>query len=321
MLQNPPNCGILNPYRLKGGVALFTCSLCPHRCAARRDETVGEGRCGLPATVTVARAALHHGEEPCISGDDPHRGSGTVFFGGCTLSCAFCQNHTISRSPAVGAPIGAAVDAAALADIFRRLCDSGAYNINLVTPTPHLTVIREALTLFLPPVPVVYNTSGYERVETLRSLEGLVDVYLPDFKYADGALAAALSAAPDYPEAAEAAIREMARQTGALRLDEHGIAQRGTVVRHLVLPGHTRNSMRCLEILSTIPDIQVSLMFQYTPMADIPGFPALSRRVTARECDKVWDYLLELGLTDGYVQSRDSAGTEMIPSFDLTGVT
>ena len=291
---------------------MFTCSLCPHRCAAVRDETHGEGRCALPSVTTVARAALHHGEEPCISGE---RGSGTVFFGGCTLSCAFCQNHAISRTAA-----GRAVTPERLADIFRELVAAGAHNINLVSPTPHLVTIPEALSLYRPPVPVVYNSGGYERVETLRSLEGLVDVYLPDFKYADPSLAAALSGAPDYPAVAEAAIREMVRQTGSLTLDEHGIAVRGTVVRHLVLPGHTRNSLACLDTLAAIPDIHVSLMFQYTPMRDIDGFPALSRRVTQRECDKVWDYLLSLGLTDGYVQTRDSAGTAMIPAFDLTGV-
>ncbi len=291
---------------------MFRCSLCPHRCAAVRDDTHGEGRCSLPSTATVARAALHFGEEPCISGE---HGSGTVFFGGCTLSCAFCQNHEISRTAA-----GRAVTPERLADIFRELVAAGAHNINLVSPTPHLVTVRRALTLYRPPVPVVYNSGGYERVETLRSLEGLVDVYLPDFKYADGDLAMALSGAADYPTAAEAAVREMVRQTGPLDLDGDGIARRGTIVRHLVLPGHTRNSLRCLDVLATVPDIQVSLMFQYTPMRDIEGYPSLSRRVTQRECDKVWDYLLALGLTDGYVQTRDSAGTEMIPSFDLTGV-
>ncbi len=294
---------------------MFVCSLCPHRCGAVRDEAGGQGRCGLPSTPTVARAALHRGEEPCISGDDPARGSGTVFFGGCTLTCAFCQNHAISRTAA-----GRTVSAERLADIFRELVEAGAWNINLVSPTPHLPLIREALERYRPPVPIVYNSGGYERVDTLRSLEGLVDVYLPDFKYADGALAAALSGAAEYPEVAEAAIREMVRQTGPVTLDENGIARRGTIVRHLVLPGHTKDSLRCLTRLAAIPAIYVSLMFQYTPMGDVPGYPELSRRVTQRECDKVWDHLLALGLTDGYVQTRDSAGTEMIPAFDLSGV-
>ncbi len=295
----------------------FVCSLCPHRCRAVRDEEKGGGRCGLPTTALLTRAALHRGEEPCISGHDAARGSGTVFFGGCTLSCVFCQNHTISCGPT-----GLPVDSERLADIFRQLVAQGAYNINLVSPTPYVPTIRRALLHYRPPVPVVYNCGGWERVETLRSLEGLVDVYLPDFKYASDTLAIELSGAPDYTATALRAIREMARQTGPVVLDEHGIALRGTVVRHLVLPGHTNDSLRCLEYLSEeLPQgCYVSLMFQYTPMGDVPGHPELSRRLTARECDKVWQRLLQLGLTDGYVQSRDSAGTAMIPPFDLTGV-
>lgn len=291
---------------------MLHCSLCPHRCGALRDEAHGDGHCGLPETARVARAALHHGEEPCLTGDDPARGSGTVFFSGCTLTCAYCQNREISRRS-----VGKVMDADRLAATFRELVEAGAHNINLVSPTPYVPVIRRALRQYRPPVPVVYNCGGYERVETLRALEGLVDVYLPDMKYADGELAAALSGAPDYPTVAMAAIREMVRQTGRMVLNEQGLALRGTMVRHLVLPGHTRNSLRCLELLRTVPDIYVSLMLQYTPMDDVPGEPALSRRVTRREGDKVWDYLLELGLTDGYVQSPDSAGTEMIPTFNV----
>ncbi len=275
----------------------------------------GVGRCALPASVVVARAALHHGEEPCISGDDPARGSGTIFFGGCTLSCSFCQNRDISRGA-----VGRAVSVERLAEIFRELVEQGAHNINLVSPTPYVPMIREACALYRPPVPIVYNCGGYERVETLRSLDGIVDVYLPDYKYAEGDLAAALSGAPDYPEVADAAIREMVRQTGRVTVDEQGIARRATIVRHLVLPGHTRNSIAVLERLAEIPDIYVSLMFQYTPMGEVAGFPELSRRVTQRECDKVFDRLVTLGLHDGYVQSRESAGVAMIPAFDLTGV-
>lgn len=295
----------------------MVCSLCPRRCGAKRTAQSGNGWCGLPDTALVARAALHRGEEPCISGDDPQRGSGTVFFAGCTLACAFCQNHTISRGVA-----GAAVSAARLAEIFAELVAEGAHNINLVSPTPYVPVIREALLRYRPPVPVIYNTSGYERVQTLRTLDGLVDVYLPDYKYADTSLSQALSGAADYPEVAMSAISEMVRQTGPVALDEQGLIRRGTVVRHLVLPGHTANSMACLTRLAEVlpQGCYVSLMFQYTPMGDVAGFPALSRRVTARECDKVWEHLLALGLTDGYVQSRDSAGVAMIPSFDLTGV-
>lgn len=293
---------------------MFLCSLCPHECRAVREETGGAGRCALPSTALVARAALHFGEEPCISGT---RGSGTVFFGGCTLSCVFCQNRAISRSAA-----GAAVSPARLADIFRELEQQGAHNINLVSPTPYVPVIREALSLYRPPIPVVYNSSGFERVETLRSLEGLVDVYLPDFKYASDALGQALSGCVGYPETALAAVAEMARQTGPVVTDGDGMARRGTIVRHLVLPGHTNDSLRCLEALARVlpRGCYVSLMFQYTPMDEVAGHPELSRRLTARECDKVWRHTLELGLTDGYVQSREAAGEQMIPAFDLTGV-
>ena len=294
------------------GVLIVVCSLCPRMCAAERNETEGRGACGLPSVAHVARAALHFGEEPCISGE---RGSGTVFFGGCTLACAFCQNREISRTAA-----GLPVSAERLAAIFEELEAQGAHNINLVSPTPWVATIRKALELRRPTVPVVYNSSGYERVETLRSLEGLIDVYLPDVKYADDALALSLSGVPNYVETATAAVAEMVRQTGRVQFDEQGIALRGTIVRHLVLPGHTNDSLRVLERLSQIDDIFVSLMFQYTPMDEIDGHRELSRRLTQRECDKVFDRLVALGLTDGYVQSRESAGVAMIPVFDGTGV-
>ena len=283
---------------------MFTCTLCPRNCAAVRDESRGNGFCGLPETALIAHTMLHQGEEPCFGT------AGAVFFGGCTLRCAYCQNHKISRT-AVGTP----TDADALAAVLRRLVETGADVIDLVSPTPYLPTVIEALRRYRPPVPVVYNTSGYERVETLRALEGLVDIYLPDFKYATPTLSASLSAAPDYPAIAEAAIREMVRQTGAVQLNEAGYMTRGTLVRQLVLPGHTRESMAVLDILATIPDIWVSLMCQYTPVADVAGFPTLSRRVTQREYDKVCDHLLALGLTDGYVQDRTSATTTYIPSF------
>ena len=292
----------------------FTCSLCPHRCRALRTAGFGQGVCSLPYTPLVARAALHKGEEPCISGTV---GSGTVFFAGCTLQCAFCQNHTISRGAA-----GKAVTPHRLADIFRELVQQGAHNLNLVSPTPYVPVIREALKLYTPPVPVVYNTGGYERVETLRSLEGLVNIYLPDFKYVSADLAGALSGAADYAEHATLAVREMIRQTGPMVLDSRGLAVRGTMVRHLVLPGHTNESLRVIDRLTEwLPDgLWVSLLFQYTPVLPVTGHPELSRRLTKRECSKVWNYLLDHGFTDGYVQGRESAGTAMIPLFDGTGV-
>ena len=218
--------------------------------------------------------------------------------------------------------MGKAVSAARLADIFRELVAQGAANINLVTPTHYVAVIREALALYRPPVPIVYNTGGYERVETLRTLEGLVDVYLPDLKYMSSDLSAALSGAADYAAYACPAILEMARQTGPFVIDERGLAVRGTMVRHLVLPGHTAESKKVIDWMAAhLPKgVFVSLLFQYTPMGAVDGYPSLSRRLTARECDKVWNYLIDAGLTDGYVQQRDSAGTEMIPLFDGTGV-
>ncbi len=291
----------------------FVCSLCPRRCGALRTETEGHGFCRMPATPVLARAALHFGEEPCLSGGG---GSGTVFFSGCPLRCGFCQNHEISR-----APVGKAVSSSRLADIFRELVAQGAANINLVNPTHYAKVIREALALYRPPVPVVYNSGGYERVETLRSLEGLVDVYLPDLKYVSPALAGALSGASDYPDFACAAVLEMARQTGPAQVDQRGLLTRGTMVRHLVLPGHTAQSIAVIDWLSAhLPHGSlVSLLFQYTPMGAMDGFPELSRRLTKRECDKVWQHLANTTL-EGYVQDRESAGTEMIPHFDMTGV-
>ncbi|HIZ20375.1 MAG TPA: radical SAM protein [Firmicutes bacterium] len=268
----------------------------------------------MPSVPVLARAALHTGEEPCISGT---RGSGAVFFSGCPLGCVYCQNEPISRGR-----FGKAVTPARLADIFRELEAQGAHNINLVNPTHFVPAILEALEQYRPAVPVVYNSSGYERVETLRRLEGAVDVYLPDLKYADSGLAARLSGAPDYFDYAAPAILEMARQTGPMALDGEGIARRGTLIRHLLLPGHTRNTIAVLDWLrDNKPDgVWLSLMFQYTPVNPEPPDPALARRVTARECRKVWDALLERGLTDGYVQDRASATTAYIPEFDLTGV-
>ncbi len=291
-----------------------SCTLCPRRCGVSRADNRTLGGCGVTATARVARAALHFGEEPCISGT---RGSGTVFFAGCPLHCRFCQNRSISQEG-----FGKEVSPARLADIFRELETSGAHNINLVSATQFVPILRQALALYKPSVPIVYNCGGYERVETLQTLEGLVDVYLPDFKYIDNALGLALSGVPDYAERATEAVLEMVRQTGPMQLDEDGIATRGTMVRHLVLPGHTRHSMAVLDHLAaTLPHgTFVSLLFQYTPMGDVEGFPTLSRRVTPRERDKVFDYMLACGLTDGYAQEAGSASKGYIPEFDLTGV-
>ena len=291
------------------------CTLCPRRCGARRGPDAGNGRCGMGADAVVARAALHFWEEPCISGT---RGSGAVFFTGCPLGCVTCQNYSISAEKAVGKR----VSAKELSEIFRKLEEQGAHNINLVTPTHFVPAILEAISIRKPSVPVVYNCGGYETVETLKLLEGAVDIYLPDFKYIEPELAAALSDAPGYPEQAKAAVLEMVRQTGPAVYDEDGLLRRGTVVRHLILPGHTKNSVAVLEWLAkNLPEkVPVSLMAQYVPCGRASEFPPLGRVITKREYEKVQNRLFELGL-DGYVQERTSASRKYIPPFDLSGVS
>lgn len=295
-------------------MTLEHCTLCPRRCGAKRSSLSGNGRCGVGADAVVARAALHFWEEPCISGT---RGSGAVFFTGCPLGCIFCQNYAISRKK----QIGKTVSPDRLAQIFENLTAQGAHNINLVTPTHFVPAILEALSIHRPTVPVVYNCGGYESLETLKLLEGHVDIYLPDFKYAEGSLAAELSDAPDYPETAEIAIREMIRQTGPAEYDADGIMTHGTIVRHLILPGHTKNSIAVLDWLAqNLPEgVPVSLMAQYVPCGRAAEFPPLDRRITKREYEKVQDHLFSLGL-DGYVQERESASKSYIPPFDLSGV-
>ncbi len=285
------------------------CMLCPRLCGVER--AAGKtGFCGAPALPVVARAARHDWEEPCISGS---RGSGAVFFSGCNLGCVYCQNREISRSIR-----GKPLDAPALRELFARLRDSGVHNINLVTATPYADVIAEALEV-PPGIPVVWNCGGYERVETLRMLEGKIDVYLPDMKYADDHLAKELSGAGDYFEIADAAIREMVRQTGPCRIDDEGLLQRGVLVRHLVLPGFLANSKDVLEwFADAFPKgaAMLSLMAQYTPN----GFGGPERRLREEEWREVTDYLYMLGIRSGYVQELSSAEGEYVPSFDGTGV-
>ena len=287
-----------------------SCELCPRRCLADRQTSLGFCRCGV--LPKVARAALHLWEEPCISG---RMGSGTVFFSGCTLKCCFCQNYAISSEG-----VGKEITPRRLGDIFLELEEKGAHNINLVTPTHFTTAIRQAL-LEPPGVPVVWNSGGYERPETLRTLEGLVQIYLPDLKYADSALAGRYSAAPDYFEAAAAAIREMFRQVGPCVFDEAGILRRGVVIRHLLLPGALENTKAVLDwIAETFApgEVLVSLMSQYTPQSGAEGL--LRRRVTGAESRAARAYMENLGLTDGYYQDSASAREEYTPPFDLTGV-
>ena len=285
------------------------CYLCPRLCGA--DRGAGEtGFCGAPALPVVTRAARHDWEEPCISGS---RGSGAVFFSGCNLRCVYCQNREISRSVR-----GKTLDAPALRALFARLRDTGVHNLNLVTASPYADVIAEALEE-PPGIPVVWNSSGYERLETLRMLEGKVDVYLPDMKYASDGLARALSAAPDYFETADAAIREMLRQTGPCRFDGEGLLTGGVLVRHLVLPGYLANSKDVLEwFADSFPrgEAMLSLMAQYTPN----GFGGPERRLGQEEWQEVTDYLYMLGIKSGYVQELSSAEGEYVPAFDGTGV-
>ena len=288
----------------------MTCMLCPRRCGTR------PGFCGVPETALVCRAAPHFGEEPCISGK---RGSGAVFFAGCNLRCAFCQNHAISRGAA-----GVPVTVEGLREIFLRLRDQGVHNINLVTPTHYSAVIADALAGLDLGIPVVWNSSGYESVETLRRLEGLVQVYMPDLKYMDAALAGKYSAAPDYPTVALAAIREMYRQTGPFALDDDGILRRGVLIRHLILPGAAENTLRVIDAVEDhLPAKQIlfSLMSQYTPMPELERFPELQRRVTPEEYDRCRSYLDLSEIEYGFYQELESATDEMIPEFDGTGVT
>ena len=271
----------------------------------------------MDSTIYLARAALHMWEEPCISGK---KGSGAVFFSGCGLGCCFCQNHDI----AIGSR-GLPVTVERLSEIFLELQEKGAANINLVTGAHYVPQIIEALKLARMQgmdLPVIYNSSGYERVETVQMLEEVVDVWLPDFKYMDSKLAFATSRAKDYPEVARAAIREMMKAAGTCAYDEDGYIQKGVIVRHLILPGHTKNSIAVLdELYGTYgDDLTISLMNQYTPLPQVRNIPDLNRRVTKREYEKVLDHALDLGITQGFFQEGGTAKESFIPLFDYEGL-
>ena len=280
------------------------CTLCPRQCGV--DRTAGQtGYCGAPGTALVAKAMLHKWEEPALAGSG---GSGAVFFGGCTLGCKYCQNMAIS-----GHPAGKSLDSAQLRGLFEDLISRGAENIDLVTPSHFLQDIVPALTPKLP-VPVVYNCGGYERVESLRHLEGLVDIYLPDMKYADKRLASALSGAPDYFTVASSAIREMVRQTGPVCWDGEKVT-RGTIIRHLILPGCVENSLRVLDWIGDTfapGEVLVSLMRQYTPMGTLPA--PFDRRITDEEYDAVLSWMYLNGL-EGFTQEAEAADSVYIPDF------
>lgn len=289
----------------------FTCNLCPRRCNALRGET-GNGFCGMGADPVLARAALHFDEEPVISGQS---GSGAVFFSGCSLQCVFCQNYGISHEG-----FGRKISVEQLRQVYRDLIAQGANNINLVNPTHFAHAVLRSLDE-KPGVPVIYNCGGYERVETLRALEGKIDVYLPDLKYIDGGFSARYSGAADYFEHAAPALQEMLRQVGPVQIGADGLIQRGVIVRHLILPGRAGESMRILRwIHDNLPGAWVSLMAQYLPMGRAADYPPLDRRITQAEYDRVVDYMLKLGMEDGFLQELSSAEETYVPKFDLSGV-
>ncbi|MCF2661941.1 radical SAM protein [Pseudoflavonifractor phocaeensis] len=290
------------------------CRLCPRNCGALRTETEGRGWCRMPSAPVLARAALHMWEEPPISGT---RGSGTIFFSGCSLGCVFCQNEKISHRD-----FGKGVTLERLAEICDELTAQGAHNINFVNPTHYAHTVRALLEAHPLPVPAVWNSGGYDKVETLKGLEGLVDVYLPDLKYLDPAAAGRYSAAADYPETARAAIREMVRQTGPCQFDGDGLLKKGVIIRHLILPGQVNQAKAVMDWVAgefAPGTVLFSLMSQYTPWGDLSACPELDRRLRPGEMRAAQEYMENLGLA-GFTQERTSAKEEYTPPFDLTGV-
>lgn len=285
------------------------CSICPRHCNV--DRSVNLGFCQSPDNFRVARAALHFWEEPCISGKD---GSGTVFFSGCNLKCVFCQNNEISAENK-----GVEISDDKLISIFENLISQGANNINLVNPTHYAKRLAKVLSRWKSPVPIVYNSSGYEEVETLKALDGLIDIYLPDLKYIRAEKAMRYSEAADYFEKASAALLEMRRQVED-KFDGD-IMKSGMIIRHLILPQNTNSSIAVLDFIkSNFPDTFVSLMAQYTPCGDLSDFPEINRKITKRECEKVVNYAFDNSFDKLFIQKLSSADESFIPKFDFTGV-
>ena len=292
------------------------CLLCPRKCGINR-RTGQTGVCGVSSEIKVARAALHYWEEPCISGK---RGSGAVFFSGCSLHCVFCQNREISDGKE-----GKVISKERLSDIFMELADKGANNINLVTPGQYIPdivwAVNDAKSRGMK-LPIIYNTSGYENVTELKLLEGIVDVYLPDFKYMDSTLSARYSRAKDYPSVAKQALSEMVRQQPDVVIDDAtGLIQKGVIVRQLLLPGHVNDAKAVLKYLyDTYHDhVYISMMSQFTPIA-LKDYPEINRTVTRREYERLVDYALEIGITNAFIQEGDVAKDSFIPAFDCEGV-
>lgn len=298
--------------------SLADCTLCPRECHI--DRNAGEtGYCGQTARITAARAALHFWEEPCLSGTN---GSGAVFFGGCSLRCVYCQNREIAQGLA-----GREITTDRLSDIFLELQEKQAHNINLVTPTHFIPQIVTALENAKGrglSIPVVYNTSAYEKVDTLRLLEGLVDIYLPDLKYCDPTISGRYSNAPDYFTVASLAIAEMARQVGSPTFvdGEDSLMVTGVIVRHLLLPGCERDSRRILRYLHETyhNDIYISIMNQYTPLSQVSHIPELNRRISKKEYDRIVAYAIDIGIENGFIQEGETASESFIPAFDCEGI-
>lgn len=292
------------------------CLLCPRKCGINRS-TGQTGVCGVSSEIKVARAALHYWEEPCISGK---RGSGAVFFSGCSLHCVFCQNREISDGKA-----GKVISKERLSDIFMELADKGANNINLVTPGQYIPdivwAVNDAKSRGMK-LPIIYNTSGYENVTDLKLLEGIVDVYLPDFKYMDSTLSARYSRAKDYPSVAKQALSEMVRQQPDVVIDDAtGLIQKGVIVRQLLLPGHVNDAKAVLKYLyDTYHDhVYISMMSQFTPIA-LNDYPEINRTVTRREYERLVDYAIKIGITNAFIQEGNVAKDSFIPAFDCEGV-
>ncbi|MDD6655697.1 MAG: radical SAM protein [Lachnospiraceae bacterium] len=301
---------------------LKDCTLCPRQCHV--DRTAGKtGYCGQANEIVAARAALHMWEEPCISGTN---GSGTVFFAGCNMRCVFCQNYDIAHG---NAPCKI-ISVSRLAEVFLELQAKGAHNINLVTPTHYVPQIIDALTIAKNNgliLPVVYNTSSYEKVETLKNLEGLVDIYLPDLKYYSSSISARYSNAPDYFTIASAAIAEMYRQVGSPVFEppfdsETSLMKKGVIVRHLLLPDCTEDSRSIIRYLFETygNNIYMSLMNQYTPLPQVAGIPSLNRKITDKEYDAFLDYAISIGIENAYIQEGETASESFIPAFDCEGI-
>lgn len=292
----------------------MVCTLCPRSCGAERTDTAGKGYCRMPALPVLARAALHLWEEPPISGT---QGSGTLFFSGCSLGCVFCQNEKISHQD-----FGRAVTLDRLREICEALIAQGAHNLNFVNPTHYAHVLAALLEDWHPPVPVVFNTGGYDNTDTLQRLEGKVNIYLPDLKYLDRETARRYSGASNYPETAQAAIREMVRQTGPCRFDDNGLLLSGTIIRHLILPGQVNQAKAVMDWVAREfgpGTVLFSLMSQYTPWGNLSAVPELNRRLRPGEIRAAREYMENLGLP-GFTQERTSAREEYTPPFDLTGI-